>query len=290
MCQSANDPLLIARNTIEPEVTDLLEALYQEYGYDFRGYSKAHVFRRLNNRITLSNLKSISELKTKVLREPEFAARLVHDLSITVTEMFRDPGFYAMVREKVIPILRTYPYFKIWHAGCSTGEEVYSMAIVLKEEGLYDRVRIYATDFNQKALDQAREGIFSGEQMKLYTQNYHKSGGKESFALYYTSHYGNVIMDAGLKKNIVWANHNLVTDAVFSEVHIVVCRNVLIYFERKLQDQVHQLFYESLVNGGILCLGSKESLRFSQFANAYTSLDKNQRVFRKKYPSADTAL
>jgi chemotaxis protein methyltransferase CheR len=197
--------------------------------------------------------------------------------------MFRDQDFYKSLREKVIPILKTYPFIKIWHAGCATGEEAYSMAIILQEEGLYDRTTIYATDFNQQVLNKAKEGIFSNALMKEYTINYQLSGGKESFSTYYTSNYDNIIMNQSLKNNIVWANHNLVTDSVFTEAHLILCRNVLIYFDNNLQNKVQKLFYDSLINGGILCLGTKEGLRFTTFHEKYSELDKKQRIFKKKY-------
>lgn len=268
---------------MEEEISLLLETLYLKYGYDFRQYSEAHIKRRLRNRMTLSGIKDFSEMKDLLLKDKSFASKLLQDLSITVTEMFRDPPFYKALREKVIPFLKTYPFFKIWHAGCATGEEAYSMAILLQEEGLYDRATIYATDFNQQALDKAKEGIFSNELIKEYTTNYQLSGGKESFSDYYSAHYDHVIMNQSLKKNIVWANHNLVTDSVFAEVHLIFCRNVLIYFDRELQNKVQLLFYNSLINGGILCLGSKESLRFTEVFGNYMELDKKQRIYKKKY-------
>ena len=197
--------------------------------------------------------------------------------------MFRDPNFYKSFRENVMPVLKTYPFIKIWHAGCATGEEAYSMAIILKEEGLYERTTIYATDFNQRVLDLAKEGIFSNKMMADYTSNYQLSGGKEAFSNYYTSSYDNVIMKQSLKQNIVWANHNLVTDSVFAEVNLILCRNVLIYFDKDLQNKVQELFYNSLINGGLLCLGSKEGLRFTDYAEKYYELDKKQRIFKKKY-------
>jgi len=267
----------------EIEFSFLLEIIYQKYGYDFRQYSEAHIRRRILNRLAMSQLKSISEIHFKVLHDKIFAAQLLQDLSITVTEMYRDPLFYKALREKVIPILKTYPFLKIWHAGCSTGEEVYSMAIILKEEGLYDRTTIYATDFNQQALNQAKEGIYSNEIIKEYTTNYQLSGATEPFSNYYSSNYEMVIMDQSLKKNIVWANHNLVTDGVFAEVHMILCRNVMIYFNKFLQNKVHQLFYDSLINGGMLCMGAKENLRFTDFSNEYIELDKKQKIFKKKY-------
>ena len=271
------------KDTTELEISLLLEVVYQKYGYDFRQYSEAHIRRRIMNRMTMSGLEDISQMQSKILNDETFTSSLLQDLSITVTEMFRDPDFYRSLRENVIPVLKTYPFIKIWHAGCSTGEEAYSMSIILKEEGLYDRTTIYATDFNQQVLNYAKQGIFSNKMMKEYTTNYQTSGGKESFSNYYTSDDNNVIMNQSLKKNIVWANHNLVTDFVFAEVHLILCRNVLIYFDRNLQNKVQKLFYNSLIDGGILCLGSKESLRFSDFHEEYTELDKKQRIFKKKY-------
>lgn len=267
----------------EPEITALLDVVYQQYGYDFRQYSDAHIKRRITNRLVMSGLGSVPEMKERVAKDKEFAALLLQDLSITVTEMFRDPDFYRALREKVIPILRTYSFIKIWHAGCSTGEEAYSMAILLQEEGLYERTTIYATDFNQHALDRAKEGIFSTESIKAYTYNYQKAGGKEAFSNYYTSNYNMVIMDSALKKNIVWANHNLVTDGVFAEMNLILCRNVLIYFNKELQNRVQGLFFDSLVNGGILCLGIKESLQFCDYSKGYQELDRKHRIFKKKY-------
>jgi len=270
-------------DTSELEISLLLEAVYRKYGYDFRQYSKAHIRRRIMNRKTLSGLEDVSQIQSKVLKDETFAYELLQDLSITVTEMFRDQDFYRSIREKVIPILKTYPFIKIWHAGCATGEEAYSMAIILQEEGLYDRTTIYATDFNQRVLNLAKEGIFSNKMMAEYTSNYQLSGGQESFSNYYTSSYDNVIMNQSLKKNIVWANHNLVTDSVFAEMHLILCRNVLIYFDKNLQNKVQELFYDSLINGGILCLGSKEGLRFTDYSEKYSELDKKQRIFKKRY-------
>lgn len=271
------------KDTQELEIALLLEAVYQQYGYDFRQYSEAHIKRRIMNRMAMSGIKDVSQMQSMVLNDKTFASKLLQDLSITVTEMFRDPGFYRSLRENVIPVLRTYPFIKIWHAGCSTGEEAYSVSIIMQEEGLYDRTTIYATDFNQQALNQAKEGIFSNRMMKEYTTNYQLSGGKEPFSNYYTSNYDHVIMNQSLKRNIVWANHNLVTDSVFAEVHLILCRNVLIYFDRDLQNKVQNLFYNSLINGGILCLGSKEGLRFTNLYEEYTEMDQKQRIFKKKY-------
>jgi chemotaxis protein methyltransferase CheR len=249
--------------TSELEIPSLLEAVYEKYGYDFRQYSKAHIKRRIMNRLKMSGLEDVSQMQSMVLNDEIFASKLLQDLSITVTEMFRDPGCYKSIRENIIPILKTYPFIKIWHAGCSTGEEAYSMAIILYEEGLYDKTTIYATDYNQQALNYAKEGIYPNNMMKEYTAGYQLSGGKESFSNYYTSDEENVIMNQILKKNIVWANHSLVADSVFAEVHMIICRNVLIYFDRDLQNRVHTLFFNSLIKGGILCLGSKEGLTFT---------------------------
>lgn len=274
---------MIVQSPHETEIATLLDAIFQQYGYDFRQYAEAHIRRRIMNRMLLSGLKSMQEVQNRVLQDELFASQLLLDLSITVTEMFRDPDFYKALREKVIPLLKTYSFIKIWHAGCSTGEEVYSMAILLKEEELYDRVTIYATDFNQQALNRAKEGIYASDAIKEYTANYQRSGAKESFADYYTASYNRVIMKQALKKNIVWAHHNLVTDSVFAEVHMILCRNVLIYFNRELQNKVHRLFFDSLIKGGVLCLGTKESLQFSSFSGSYAEIEKKQRIFKKKY-------
>lgn len=272
-----------ATTVTDVEIELLLEVIFRRYGYDFRDYSKAHVKRRILSRMRSAKLESISMMQHKVLHDRDFAALLLKDLSINVTEMFRDPQFYRAVREQVIPILRTWSYIKLWHAGCSTGEEVYSMAILLKEEGLYDRAQIYATDFNQHVLDHAKEGIYPAELMKKYARNYQDSGAKGSFSDYYHAQYDSAIIDASLKKNIVWANHNLVTDSSFAETQMVVCRNVLIYFNKDLQNRVIGLFHGSLSNGGVLCLGNKESLRFSEHEPQFEMIDKAQKIYRKKY-------
>lgn len=263
-------------------IGSLLEAIYQQYGYDFRQYSEAHIKRRIKNRMMMSGL-TIPEIQQKMSTDRSFASQLLKDLSITVTEMFRDPEFYKTLRTTVIPILKTYPFIKIWHAGCATGEEAYSMAIILKEEGLYDRTTIYATDFNQYALDAAKEGIYPNTLMQQYIVNYRRAGGLESFSDYFVSSYDRAIMNQSLKDKIVWANHNLVTDSVFAEMHLILCRNVMIYFNKDLQNKVHQLFYDSLINGGMLCLGTKESLRNTSYAQHYTELDKKQTIYKRKY-------
>ncbi len=270
-------------NTENIELELLLQAVFLQYGYDFRDYSRAHVKRRVKHRMIQEGLKSISELQNKILHNKESFGRLVRDLSINVTEMFRNPDFYKSIREKVIPMLKTYPFLKIWHAGCATGEEVYSFAIMLKEEGLLERTQIYATDFNSHVIDKAQKGIFPIRNIKEYTANYQKAGGKESFSDYYHANDELVIFDKSLNRNIVFAEHNLVTDGVFAEVNMIICRNVLIYFNRDLQNNVLKLLHKSLVTGGFLALGTKESLMFSDEEKKYKVIDAKQKIFKKKY-------
>lgn len=266
---------------VDTEVRMLLEAIYQEFGYDFRGYSRAHAKRRILQRMRLSGAESVSMLQHRVLHEKAFIQHLIDDFSIGVTEMFRDPDFFLALREKVAPLLQTWSYLKVWHAGCSTGEEVYSLAILLIEEGLYDRTQIYATDFNETALTKGREGIFSADSMRRYSRNYQRSGARGDFSDYYHAGYDCAIIDSAVKKNIVWANHNLVTDTVFGEMQLVVCRNVLIYFDRDLQNRAHRVFHDSLSNGGILCLGRKESLGSTASKDDYTAIDQLQKIYKK---------
>jgi chemotaxis protein methyltransferase CheR len=265
------------------EVQLLLEAIYQKHGYDFRNYSRAHIMRRLSHRLKVSGFKTYLEMIEAVLYNPSYFDHLLADLSINVTEMFRDPGFYKLLREKVVPVLRTYPYLKIWHAGCASGEEVYSMAILLKEEGLFDRTQIYATDFNQNVLQRAKDGIYASKFMKEYERNYEDAGGGKSLNDYFTTKYDSSIVDQSLKKNIVFSDHNLVLDGVFGEMNLIMCRNVLIYFDKQLQNRVVKLFLDSLSNGGTLCLGSKESLKFTHYANFFETFDEKQRIYRKNY-------
>lgn len=268
--------------TQDIEIALLMEALYQKYGYDFRNYSKAHIKRRILNRFNLSGMQHVSEMIHESLVNHKFVDQILMDLSITVTEMYRDPGFYRTLREQILPTFHSLPYIKIWHAGCASGEEVYSMAIMLREEGLYQKTQIYATDFNPVIIRQAKEGIYSINRMKEFTANYIKSGGKAAFSDYYTAQGETVKLLETLKKNIVFATHNLVTDSVFAEVNMVVCRNVLIYFDRTLQDKVIGLFVESLPEGGILCLGSKENLQFSIHAPLFNPLFVNEKIYQKK--------
>ena len=263
------------------EIELLLEGIHRHYGFDFRSYAYASVRRRLWKRIQAEGLRSVSELQARVLHDPDVMERLLLDLSVNVTSMFRDPHFYLAFRTEVLPLLRTYPFIRIWHAGCSTGEEVYSMAIMLEEEGLYDRARLYATDINDVVLQQARSGIFPLDRMQEYTENYLKAGGKRSFSEYYTAKYGGALFSSALMRNVVFAQHNLVTDRSFAEFNVIFCRNVLIYFDKTLQQRVHGLFYESLVNFGILALGAKESLRFSKYEDCYERLDPSEKIYRK---------
>jgi chemotaxis protein methyltransferase CheR len=216
-----------------------------------------------------------------VLHDGNSMERLLLDLSINVTAMYRDPGFYAAFREKVVPLLRTYPFIRVWHAGCSTGEEVYSMAILLEEEGLYERSRIYATDINEMVLQRARAGIFPLEKMQEYTENYIRAGGTRSFSEYYTAMYDGALFNSSLTRNVVFSQHNLVTDGSFSEFHVIFCRNVMIYFDRELQNRVHDLFYQSLVQLGILCLGNKETIRFTRYEDRYEALDLKEKIYRR---------
>ena len=263
------------------EVELLLEGIYQQYGFDFRSYAYASIKRRLWRRIEAEGLSTISGLQECVLHEPAMMEKLLLDLSINVTAMFRDPGFYSVFRDQVVPMLRTYPFIRLWHAGCATGEEVYSMAILLEEEGLNERSRIYATDINEVVLQKAKSGIFPIDRMQEYTENYIAAGGKGAFSDYYTAKYGGALFSPHLTRNVVFSQHNLVTDGSFSEFNVILCRNVLIYFDKTLQSRVHTLFYESLAMFGILALGSKESLRFSPYEGYYEQLHGREKIYRK---------
>lgn len=264
------------------EIKLLLEAIYLKYGYDFRDYAKASIKRRILHRLSLSDLKTISDIQHNVLNDKEFFETLLQDLSINVTEMFRDPTFYRALRKKVIPVIKDRPFIKVWHAGCASGEEVYSMAILLKEEGLYEKARIYATDFNEEIIKKAKKGVYPIDRIKEHTSNYQKAGGRASFADYYTARYNFAVLDNSLKKNIVFADHNLVTDSVFGEMDVIMCRNVLIYFSRELQNRVFRLFRDSLCPGGFLCLGSKESVRFSEYSDDFEDFIKKEKIYMKK--------
>lgn len=259
----------------------LLEAVYQHYGYDFRRYARASLRRRLWRRVDAEGVKTLSGLQERVLHNPVAMDALLMDLSINVTAMFRDPTFYKALREKVIPILRTYPFIRIWAAGCSTGEEVYSLAIVLREEGLLDRARIYATDINERVLERANDAVVPLDRMQTFTQNYLRAGGTAAFSEYYAADGTQARIDRSLLDNVVFAQHNLVSDSSFNEFHLIVCRNVMIYFDKELQDHVHELLHESLVKLGVLALGNKESVRFSAVASHYEELDAEEKIYRR---------
>ncbi len=263
------------------EIELLLEGVYRHYGFDFRSYAYASIRRRLWKRVEGEGLRSLSELQARILHDPDAMERLLLDLSVNVTSMFRDPSFYREFRELVVPMLRTYPFVRIWHAGCSTGEEVFSMAILLEEEGLYDRARLYATDINDVVLLRARQGIFPLDRMQEYTDNYIRAGGRRSFSEYYTAKYDGALFSPSLVRNVVFSQHNLATDRSFAEFHVIFCRNVLIYFDKTLQNRVHRLFYDSLVMFGVLALGGKESLKFSQYEPCYEKISQAEKLYRK---------
>jgi len=263
------------------EVHLLTQGIYQHYGFDFRDYSLPSLRRRLWKRVYAEGLATISALQEKVLHDPSCMERLLLDLSINTTAMFRDPSFYLAFRQKIVPLLRTYPFVRIWHAGCSTGEEVYSMAILLQEEGLYDRCRIYATDINEAVLQRAKDGIFPLSSMQENTTNYIAAGGMGTFSDYYTARYDYAIFRPSLRENVVFAQHNLVTDASFNHFNVIFCRNVLIYFNNVLQERVQQLFLDSMEMFGILGLGKKETLRFTNVADNYEEVDGDERIYRR---------
>ena len=265
----------------EIELSLLLEGVFRQYGFDFREYAPASLRRRVWRRVHAEGLSTISALQERLLHDPACMERLLLDLSINVTAMYRDPSFYVAFRQKVVPLLRTYPFTRIWVAGCSTGEEVYSLAILLQEEALYERTRIYATDINEAVLDRAQAGVFPLDKMREYTQNYIKAGGARAFSEYYLAKYDGAQFQRSLIENVVFAQHNLVSDRSFNEFNVIICRNVMIYFDRALQDRVHRLFFESLVTFGVLGLGHKESIRFSPHEKGYEELDATEKLYRK---------
>ena len=265
----------------EIELALLLEGVFRRYGFDFREYAPASLRRRVWRRVHAEGLSTISALQDKLLHDSACMERLLLDLSINVTAMFRDPTFYLAFREQVVPLLRTYPFARIWVAGCSTGEEVYSLAILLQEESVHERTRIYATDINESVLDRARSGVFPLEKMREYTENYIKGGGTRAFSEYYLAKYDGAQFQRSLVDNVVFAQHNLVSDGSFNEFNVIVCRNVMIYFDRSLQDRVHGLFYDSLTMFGVLVLGAKESIRFSPYDDCYEEIDATGRVYKK---------
>ncbi len=271
------DTILISDADIELVVNDIVSA----YGYDFGDYSPASFKRRIQRLITLDNFTSFAEFRYRIKHDEEYFRRVLEEITVVVTEMLRDPGFYKAIRQQIVPILATYPFIKIWHAGCATGEEVYSMAILLKEAGVLHKSLLYATDINPLALDKARKGIFPLSQMQQYSKNYMASGGTVDFSSYYTANYHFAQFDRTLSERMIFANHNLVTDSSFNSFQLILCRNVLIYFNKDLQDRVLKLFDQSLELNGFLGLGTKESIRFSSISPAYKQLTGKEKLWRK---------
>ncbi|GKS94440.1 MULTISPECIES: protein-glutamate O-methyltransferase CheR [unclassified Acidovorax] len=270
------------KKTFDIEQHLLVEAIYRRYHYDFRGYAQASLKRRLQTALTRFHCRTVSQLQHLILHDPEVFPAMLEYLTVQVSEMFRDPTYFRALRETVVPVLRTYPSLKIWVAGCSTGEEVYSLAILLREEGLLERTLIYATDINANALQKAEAGIYAIERVPAFTENHARSGGRTSLSEHYTAAYGRVVLDKSLRKHIVFSDHSLATDSVFAEVQLVSCRNVLIYFDRDLQDRALGLFRDALCRKGFLGLGSKESLRFSSHAGEFEELVPQDRLYQKK--------
>ena len=264
------------------EVNLLLEAIYQRYGYDFRQYSQTSIKRRLRHHLAKTEFQTISDLIPEVLHDEMAFRALFFDLSVTVTEMFRDPWVYLALRKQVFPFLKTFPFINVWQAGCASGEEVYSLAILLKEEGLYDRARIYATDFNDVVLAKAKARIYPLERIKAYSANYQEAGGQKSLAAYYRARYQSIIIDGSLQDKVTFANHNLATDGVFGEMHLILCRNVLIYFNRTLQNRVLSIFRDSLPHNGFLCLGSKETVQFSEVGDDFIEFAAKEKIYQCK--------
>ncbi len=272
--------------SVETEVEDLeirllLEGVQQIYGYDFREYAASSIRRRLTHWLAESDFNTFSEAQSQLLRDRSLFEDLLRGITVNVTEMFRDPAFFRAVREQVVPFLKTYPFVKIWHAGCSTGEEAYSMAILLNEEGLEGRYRLYATDINESVLQAAEEGVMPLAEMQRFTRNYQQAGGTAPFANYYTARHDRAVLSASLRKNIVFSPHNLATDAEFGEMNMILCRNVMIYFKHPLKERCIELFDNSLVPGGFLCLGLKETLERKNTGETYEELLPRMRIYRK---------
>jgi len=263
------------------EVELLLAGVQQRYGYDFNHYSRASLKRRLDNALEHAGVPRFTALLDKLFHDEKAFDDFLKHLSITVTEMFRDPPFYRAVREKVVPVLKTFPFVKMWHAGCATGEEVYSMAILLDEENFLSRGRIYGTDFNKQSLDLAQKGVYAAKNIESYAANYRAVGGKRDLSEYFTAGYDFAMVKDRLKEHVTFSYHNLVTDGVFGEMNLICCRNVLIYFDQTLQSRVLSLLADSLRHGGFLCLGSKESMRFSPVQSQFEVVDLKQRIYRK---------
>jgi chemotaxis protein methyltransferase CheR len=272
----------VAAETIDIEMRLLIDAIYLKYHYDFRGYAEASLKRRLSTAPGRFGCKTLSQLQDKILHEPATFSAVLGLLTVPVSEMFRDPPYFRSLREKVVPVLRTYPSLKVWVAGCSTGEEVYSLAIMLREEGLLERTLIYATDINPQTLQKAAAGIYAIDRIAGFTENHRNSGGRGSLSEYYTAAYGRAVFDKALRRHIVFSDHSLATDSVFAEVHLVSCRNVLIYFNPELQDRAVGLFHEALCRKGFLGIGMKESLRFSAHAQSFTDFVYKERIFQRR--------
>lgn len=272
----------VAINDFDIELQLLIDAIYLKYHYDFRGYARASLKRRLRTAMGRFGCDTLSRLQDKVLHEPATFPVLLGYLTVQVSEMFRDPAYFQALRTRVVPLLRTYPSLRVWVAGCSTGEEVYSLAILLREEGLLARTLIYATDINAQALEQAEAGVYNVDRIAGFSDNYRKAGGRASLSEYYTAAYGRAVFDKSLRENMVFSDHSLATDSVFAEVQLVSCRNVLIYFDRVLQDRAVGLFRDALVRRGFLGIGSKESLRFSQHTEAFDELVRNERIYQRR--------
>jgi chemotaxis protein methyltransferase CheR len=264
------------------ELKLLVDAIFHKYHYDFRAYAASSLRRRLKVAMNRFGCLTLSQLQDKVLHEPSMFSQLLDCLTVQVSEMFRDPGYFRAVRQQVVPLLRTYPSLKIWVAGCSAGEEAYSLAILLREEGLLEKTLIYATDINPRTLQAAASGIVDADRVAGFTANHHKSGARTSLSNYYTAAYGKAMLDKTLKKHIVFSDHSLATDAVFAEVQFVSCRNVLIYFNRTLQDRALGLFSDSLCRQGFLGIGAKESVRFSSYAHSFVEFSREERIYQKK--------
>jgi chemotaxis protein methyltransferase CheR len=264
------------------EIHLLLEGLYQRYHYDFRHYARASVKRRLKQAREQMGFRSFSALQEGLLHDPGMLGRMLGYLTVQVSEMFRDPSYFRAIREQVVPHLRTYPSLKVWVAGCSSGEELYSFVVLFREEGLEQRTLFYATDINHDALAKAEAGIYDLDRIQRFTENHRKSGGKSSLSDYYSAAYGKASFDKSLRKQVVFSDHSLVTDAVFAEVHLISCRNVLIYFDRALRDRALGLFKDSLARKGFLGLGSKESMRFSGHAEWFTDCVREEKIYQKR--------
>jgi chemotaxis protein methyltransferase CheR len=272
----------IATEKVEDiEIRLLLEALHSRYHYDFRNYAMASLKRRLKQAREQLGFETISVLQDRLLHDAAVLPRLLGYLTVQVSEMFRDPSYFRAIREKVVPHLKTYPSLKIWVAGCSGGEELYSLVILFREEGLEQKTLFYATDINQEALRQAETSFYSIDRIQLFTENHRKSGGKSSLSDYYSAAYGKASFDKSLRQQVVFSDHSLVTDAVFGEMHLISCRNVLIYFDRLLQDRALGLFADSLARKGFLGLGSKESLRFSDHAGSFAEFVREEKIYQR---------